>query len=36
VGASETWFPGGLGVMMDDILAGAYGLLCLHLLLVFF
>ncbi|MEF8942050.1 MAG: phosphatidylglycerophosphatase A [Desulfohalobiaceae bacterium] len=33
---SETWFPGGLGVMMDDILAGAYGLLCLHLLLVLF
>lgn len=36
VGASETWFPGGLGVMLDDILAGAYGLLGLHLLLALF
>ena len=36
VGASETWFPGGFGVMIDDILAGAYGLLGLHLLLALF
>lgn len=36
VGASESWFQGGLGVMADDLLAGFYALLLLHLLLAFF
>ena len=36
VGASEDWFQGGTGVMMDDILAGAYALLALHLLIFLF
>lgn len=34
VGASEAWFSGGTGVMLDDILAGAYALLALHILLI--
>jgi len=29
---AETAFPGGLGVMADDGVAGIYALLCLHLL----
>lgn len=36
VGASETWFSGGAGIMVDDILAGVYALLALHLLLALF
>jgi len=36
VGASETWFSGGAGIMVDDLLAGAYALLALHLLLALF
>jgi len=26
---SETWLPGGFGVMLDDLIAGAYAALCL-------
>jgi phosphatidylglycerophosphatase A len=33
VGASESWFTEGVGVMADDLLAGAYALLVLHLVL---
>ena len=33
VGASEGWFAGGTGIMVDDLFAGAYALLALHLLL---
>jgi phosphatidylglycerophosphatase A len=36
VGASEAWFSGGAGIMVDDILAGGYALLGLHLLLALF
>ncbi|MFH1915274.1 MAG: phosphatidylglycerophosphatase A [Pseudomonadota bacterium] len=33
---AETAFPGGLGVMADDGVAGLYALLCLHLIAWFF
>lgn len=32
VGASETWLPAGFGVMLDDLLAGAYAGIILLLL----
>lgn len=32
---AEKEFPGGLGVMLDDGVAGLYALLCLHLLVLF-
>ncbi len=31
----ETIFPGGLGVMLDDVLAGLYAMAGLHILLLF-
>lgn len=31
----ETAFPGGLGVMLDDVLAGLYAMAGLHILLLF-
>ena len=33
---AETAFPGGLGVMIDDGVAGLYALACLHLVALFF
>lgn len=30
VRASENWLPGGFGVMIDDVLAGVWALLCLE------
>ncbi len=35
VKASETWLPGGWGVMLDDALAGVYAFLCLWLARLF-
>lgn len=32
VNASENWLPDGFGVMIDDIVAGAYALLCVEIL----
>ncbi|WP_297047149.1 phosphatidylglycerophosphatase A [uncultured Desulfovibrio sp.] len=32
VRASETWLPGGFGVMIDDVLAGLWALVCVALL----
>lgn len=32
VSASELWLPGGFGVMIDDVVAGALAMLCLILL----
>lgn len=32
VNASENWLPDGFGVMIDDIVAGAYALICLEIL----
>lgn len=32
VNASENWLPDGFGVMIDDIVAGAYALLCMEIL----
>ncbi|MDE6735063.1 MAG: phosphatidylglycerophosphatase A [Desulfovibrio sp.] len=32
VRASENWLPGGFGVMIDDVLAGLWALLCVGLL----
>ncbi|MBD5648007.1 MAG: phosphatidylglycerophosphatase A [Desulfovibrio sp.] len=32
VKASENWLPGGFGVMIDDVLAGLWALLCVALL----
>lgn len=29
VKAAESWLPGGFGIMIDDIIAGLYGALCL-------
>lgn len=31
VKASEDWMPGGFGIMLDDVFAGLYALLCLAL-----
>ena len=35
VNASETWLPGGFGVMLDDVLAGVQAFLVLALLVLF-
>ena len=32
VRASETWLPAGFGVMIDDVLAGLWALVCVALL----
>ena len=32
VRASEDWLPGGFGVMLDDVVAGLYGGLCLWII----
>lgn len=32
VGASEDWLPGGYGIMVDDVVAGACAALCLSVL----
>lgn len=32
VKASEDWLPGGFGVMLDDVVAGIYGGLCLWII----
>lgn len=32
VKASENWLPGGFGVMIDDVLAGIYALICVWIL----
>jgi len=34
VRASETWLPGGFGIMIDDFLAGLYAYVCLGLILL--
>lgn len=32
VHASESWLPGGFGIMIDDVVAGLYAMGCLYLL----
>lgn len=32
VNASENWLPGGFGVMIDDVLAGLYAMICIAIL----
>lgn len=32
VKASEKWLPGGFGIMIDDVLAGIYAMICLLIL----
>lgn len=34
VHASESWLPGGWGIMIDDVLAGLWALLCVSLVMV--
>lgn len=35
VNASENWLPDGFGVMIDDIVAGCYALICVEILHLF-